>query len=38
MLGVEKAMLYYHLCEYDMSMKELDKVIVYLEEQNVEES
>lgn len=38
MLGVEKSMLYYTLCEYDISMKELDKVVRYLVEQNVEES
>ena len=37
MLGVEKSMLYYKMCEYDMSMKELDKVIKYIEEQNVED-
>lgn len=37
MLGVEKAMLYYNMCEYEMSMKELDRVIVYIEEQNVED-
>lgn len=36
MLGVEKALLYYTLCEYDISMNELEKVLKYLTEQNVQ--
>lgn len=36
MLSVEKSMLYYHLCEYDLSLKELEKVTEYLEEQEGE--
>lgn len=30
MLGVEKSLLFYKLCEYDISIKELEKVIEYL--------
>ena len=37
MLGVEKSMLYYNMCEYNMSIRELDKVIKYLNEQNIDE-
>ena len=30
MLGVEKALLYYSICEYEMAMREIDRVIEYI--------
>lgn len=35
MLGVEKAMLYYTLGDYESSIIEMDKVIKYLSDQRV---